>query len=237
MKHFELYHKPRFSAREYLLPLILEYVVLLSCIRLHRIFIYRGALLGEQVMVGDEMASPTTGRLAFCILSFVAAVVLSVLASRKAKAGDVYVPFLFGSFAGTFFWQSLGEDAWNFAVDGVHFMQFESVSVFPLVPVTILFLIYAVRNEILDWGIWCVLFSFLTNWWGHYVMLGTYPFVSAFFEEAAWNRGIATVSGILLLLAGVYLSLCSAKDCKGRVFSAILTYAATGILAFGMMEG
>ena len=237
MKHFELYHKPRFSAKEFLIPLVLEYVVLLTCIRLHRLFIYRGALLGDPVMVGDEMSSPTVGRLAFCILSFLAAVILSALASRKAKAGDAFVPFLYGSFAGTFLWQSLGEDAWNFAVDGVHFIQFESVSVFPLVPVVVLFLIYAVRNDSLDWGIWCTLFSFLTNWWGHYVMLGTYPFVSAFFEESAWNRGISSVSGILLLLLGLYLCLCSAKDSKGRIFSAIVTYAATGILAFGMMEG
>lgn len=237
MKHFELYHKPRFSAKEYLLPLILEYVVLLSCIRLHRLFIYRGALLNEPVLVGDEMTSPTVGRLVFCLLSFLAAVVLSVLASRKAKAGDVYVPFLFGSFAGTFLWQSLGEDAWNFSVDGVHFIQFESISVFPLVQVVILLLIYAARNDVLDWGIWCTVFSFLTNWWGHYVMLGFYPFVSAFFEEAAWNRGISSVVGILLLAVSLYLCLCSAKDCKGRIFSAMVTYAATGILAFGLMEG
>lgn len=237
MNHFELYHKPRFSAKEYLVPLLLEYVVLLSCIRLHRLFIYRGPLLSDPVMVGDELSAPTAGRLAFCILSFVAAVVLAVLASRKAKAGDSYVPFLFGSFAGTFLWQSLGEDAWNFAVDGVHFIQFESVSVFPLVPVVILVLLYAARNDSLDWGIWCTVFSFLTNWWGHYVMLGTYPFVSALFEASAWNRGISFVTSGLLLLTGIYLSLCAAKDCKGRIFAAIVTYAATGILAFGLMEG
>ena len=102
MKHFELYHKPRFSAREYLIPLVLEYVVLLSCICFHRLFIHRGVLLGEPVIVGDDMTSPTVGRLAFCILAFLAAAVLSVLASRKAKAGDIYIPFLYGTFAGTF---------------------------------------------------------------------------------------------------------------------------------------
>ena len=31
--------------------------------------------------------------------------------------------------------------------------------------------------------------------------------------------------------------LCPAKDCKGRIFSALVTYAATGILAFSLMEG
>lgn len=237
MKHFELYHKPSFSAKQYLVPLLLQYVVLLCCIRLHRLIVYRGPLLSDPVMVGDEMSSPTAGRLAFCFLSFLAAVVLSVIASRKAKRGDCYLPFLLGTFAGTFLWQSLGEDAWSFTVDGVNFLQFESVNVFPLVPVVLLLLLYAERNNSLDWGIWCVVFSFLTNWWGHYVMLGTYPFVSAFFEESTWNHGIAFVSGGLLLLAGLYLGLCAAKDCKGRIFAAIVTYAATGILAFGMIEG
>ena len=33
------------------------------------------------------------------------------------------------------------------------------------------------------------LFGFLCNWLGHYVMLGTYPFVAAYFEESAWNQG------------------------------------------------
>lgn len=237
MKHFERYHKPKFSAKEYLLPLMLEYVVLLVCIRLHRLLIYRGPLLGEAILVGDELSAPTVGRLVFCILSFAAAVCLTALASRKAKLGEVTVPFVCGSFAGTFFWQSLGEDAWNFAIDGVNFVQLESVSVFPLVIVTILFLIYAARNHALDWGIWCTLSAFLVNWWGHYVTLGSYPFVSGWFEEGLWVRNVSVLSGVPLLLVSLYLSLCSAKDTKGRIFSAILTYAATGILAFGMIEG
>lgn len=236
MKHFELYHKPHFSAKEYLLPFLLQYVVLLVCIRLHRLFIYRGPLVGEAVMVGDEMSSPTAGRLAFCILSFILGTVLTILASRKSKQGSDYLPYLLGSFAGTFFWQSIGEDAWNFAIGGVNFIQFESVSVFPIFLVTVLFLVYAVRNEVLDWGIWCTLFAFLANWWGHYVMLGTYPFVTAYFEEAVWNRGISSVTGILLLLAGIYLGVFSAKDRKGRLFAAMVTYIATGVIAFGLME-
>lgn len=235
MKHFELYHKPEFSARQYLIPLVLEYVVLLSCISFHRIFIHLGPMLGESVLVGDELSSPTAGRLAFCILAFLAAIVLSVLASRKARADNVYVPFLFGSFAGTFLWQSLGEDAWNFAVGGVNFVQLESVSVLPLVLAVIPLLIYAARNESLDWGIWCVLFSFLTNWWGHYITLGTYPLVSASFEETVWMHLVSAVVGVLLLLAGLYLGLCSAKDIKGRIFGAAVTYVATGVLAFGLM--
>ena len=68
-------------------------------------------------------------------------------------------------------------------------------------------------------------------------MLGTYPFATAYFEEAVWNRGIAYVSGGILALAGIYLGVCSAKDRKGRLFASIVTYIATGIIAFGIMEG
>ena len=68
-------------------------------------------------------------------------------------------------------------------------------------------------------------------------MLGTYPFVAAYFEESAWNQGIAYVSGAVLAVFGIYLGVCSAKDRKGRLFASIVTYIATGVIAFGMMEG
>ena len=87
MNHFEKYHKPQFSAKEYFLPFLSQYLILTVCILLHRLFINRGELIGLAVMVGDEMSSPTAGRFAFCILAFVAAVVLAAVASSKAKAG------------------------------------------------------------------------------------------------------------------------------------------------------
>lgn len=237
MKHFEKYHRAEFSLKEYLLPFLLQYVILIICIRLHRLFVDKGAMLGSPVMVGDEMSSPTTGRLAFLIIAFIAAVILTAIASKKAKEGKEYLPFFFGLFAGTFFWQAVGEDLWNFSVNGVNFIQFESVSVLPIFIFTLLFLIYAVKNDVLDWGVWCSLLGFLCNWWGHYVMLGTYPFVASYFQESVWNKGIAYISGGILALIGIYLGVFSAKDRKGRLFASIVTYIATGVIAFGMMEG
>ena len=237
MNHFEKYHKPQFSAKEYFLPFLSQYLILAVCILLHRLFINRGEFIGPAVMVGDEMSSPTAGRFAFCILAFVAAVALAAVASGKAKAGKEYAPFFMGLFAGTFLWQSIGEDLWNFSVNGVNFVQLESVSVFPIFVITLLFVIYAAKNHVLDFGMWCALLGFLCNWAGHYVMLGTYPFVAAYFEEAVWNRGIAYISGAVLGVIGIYLGVCAAKDRKGRLFAAIITYIATGIIAFGMMVG
>ncbi len=237
MNHFEKYHKPQFSVKEYFLPFLSQYLILAVCILLHRLFINRGGLICPEVLVGDEMSSPTAGRLVFCVIAFVAAVVLAAAASRKAKEGKEYAPFFMGLFAGTFLWQSIGEDLWNFSVNGVNFVQLESVSVFPIFVITLLFVCYAVKNHVLDFGMWCALLGFLCNWAGHYVMLGTYPFVAAYFEEAAWNQGIAYSSGAILGVVGIYLGVCAAKDRKGRLFAAIVTYIATGIIAFGMMEG
>ncbi len=237
MNHYEKYHKPQCSMKEYVLPFLAQYLILAVCIILHRLFVNRGELISPAVMVGDEMSSPTMGRFVFCMGAFVAAVLLAVVASKKAKEGKEYAPFFLGLFAGTFLWQSIGEDLWNFSVNGVNFVQLESVSVFPIFVITLLFVVYAVRNHALDFGMWCVLAGFLCNWAGHYVMLGTYPFVASWFAESVWNKSIAYVSGAVLGVVGIYLGVCSAKDRKGRLFASIITYIATGIIAFGMMEG
>lgn len=237
MNHFEKYHKPQFSVKEYLLPFLLQYVILVICMSLHNFFVSKGSYICAEAMVGDEKSSPTVGRLVFCILTFAGAVILTILASNTAKKGREYIPFFFGLIAGTFLWQSFGEDLWHFPVKGVNFVQFESVSMLPVFVITILFIIYAVKNEALDWGIWCALLGFMCNWFGHYVMLGTYPFVAAYVEESVWNRGIACVSGVILTVLGIYLGIFSAKDRKGRLIASIVTYIATGIIAFGIMEG
>ena len=237
MERFEKYHKAEISLKEYLLPFLAQYLILVICIRIHRLFVDKGPMISKPVMVGDEMSSPTTGRLAFCVIAFLVAIVLSIIASKKAKDRKEYLPFFCGLFAGTFFWQAVGEDLWNFSVNGVNFIQFESVSVLPIFLFTVLFLIYAVKNDVLDWGVWCSLLGFLCNWWGHYIMLGTYPFVALYFKEATWNKGIAYISGGILSLLGIYLGVFSAKDRKGRLFAAIVTYIATGVIAFGIMEG
>lgn len=39
MNHFETYHKPQFSVKEYLLPFLAQYLILMVCIMLHRLFI------------------------------------------------------------------------------------------------------------------------------------------------------------------------------------------------------
>lgn len=237
MNHFEKYHRPQFSVKEYFLPFLVQYVILVAWIELHALFIGQGPYIGEQIMVGDEMSSPTAGRLVYCLIAFAGALIFALTASKMAKKGREYMPFFLGVISGTFLWQSIGEDLWHFSVNGINFIQLESVSVLPVFVLTILFVIYAAGNKILDWGMWCSLLGFLCNWFGHYVMLGTYPFVASYFSESVWNRCAGCVSGSILLLIGIYLGVCSAKDRKGRLFASIVTYIAIGIIVFGIIEG
>lgn len=88
MNHFEKYHNPQFSVKEYFLPFLAQYVILLACIKFHRLFIGKGAYIEAEAMVGDEMSSPTTGRLAYCLMAFAVVLLLTVTASKMAKKGS-----------------------------------------------------------------------------------------------------------------------------------------------------
>ena len=221
--------------KEYVLPFLGQYVVLIICMVLHRLFVGQGSLIAEAELVGDEMSSPTVGRLIYAILSFTMFVVLTILSSGQAKKGKEILPFWLGMFAGTFLWQSIGEDLWHFTLDGVHFVQLESITVFPFAILFILFLVYVLRNHSLDWGVLCVVLSFACNWMGHYVMLGTYPFVSEFVEPAVWYRSVGCCVGVATLLIGLYCGIKKADTRKKRLLSAILSYIAVAVIVFGII--
>lgn len=221
--------------KEYLLPFLGQFAVLVVCIGLHRLFVGRGGPLGVPELVGDEMSSPTVGRLIYAILSCVLFLILTILASKQAKTGKEIQPFWLGMFAGTFLWQSIGEDLWHFTLDGVHFVQLESIAVLPFVILFLLLLIYTLRNQALDWGILCTMLSFACNWLGHYVMLGSYPFVSAFVDEKTWYALSGCVVGALALLVGIYCGVKKADSRRQRLLAAVLTYIAVGVIAFGLI--
>ena len=52
MNHFEKYHSPQFSVKEYFLPFLSQYLILIICILLHRVFIGKGELICPVVMEG-----------------------------------------------------------------------------------------------------------------------------------------------------------------------------------------
>lgn len=227
--------KRKFIIQEYVLPFFGMFAVLCVCIILHRLFIHRGVMIGPEEMIGTEMSSPTIGRLIFAVLSFMAFTVLTIISQIISKKGKIIPSFWLSMFAGTFLWQCLGEDMWHFSVDGVHFVQLESISVFPIVVLFLLFLFYSVRYEALGWGIQCTVLAFACNWIGHYVLLGIYPFVSPFVSQKIWCKSVGLSVGPVLFFLGIFLGISKTKNTKERLLAVILTYFSVAVFAFGMM--
>ena len=227
--------KKREIIREYALPFLGMFVVLGVCIFLHRNFISLGAILGPEEMVGEEMSSPTMGRLFFAVFSFLGFAVLTAISHGIGKRGKVFPSFWCAMFAGTFLWQSIGEDLWHFTVDGVHFVQLESISVLPFAILFGMLLFYILRHEALGWGIQCTLLSFACNWLGHYILLGIYPLFSSLVSVNAWCKLVGFSVGSIVMLLGVYLGICKSGNAKERLLSVILTYYGVAVLVFGIM--
>lgn len=221
--------------REYALPFLGMFVVLMICMFLHRSVIPLGAMLGPEEMVGEEMSSPTIGRLVFAGLSFYGFVILTAVSQGIGKQGKIFPSFWCAMFAGTFLWQSIGEDMWHFAVDGVHFVQLESITVLPFVILFGMLLYYVLRHDALGWGVQCTFLSFACNWLGHYILLGVYPLVSSLIDANAWCKLVGIGAGSILTILGVYLGVCKSRNTKERLLSVILTYYGVAVLVFGIM--
>ena len=188
-------------------------------------------------MVGENLTSPTVGRLAFGIIVLVLWFFFSLVASNAAKKEKHYASSLFGFAAGILLWQFIGEISWHYSVGGVHFVPFESVTTFPIACLFILLLLYGKKHHSFDWGIWCMLLSFAFNWMGHYVMEGTYPFVASFVEQHAWYVRASLVSGICGFVYSIIFLLFRVKTRRGRILASMLTYISIGVIAFGLIEG
>lgn len=215
---------------------LVQFAILGICMFLHRSTVSLGRMLQRPELVCGELTKPTMGRLVCAIVVALLFFALTALASKQAKSGKDYAPFVLGTFAGTFLWQSMGEDMWHFSVDGVHFVQLESISVLPLVLTFVVALVYCAKQNALDWGVWCTVLSFAVNWLGHYVLEGVYPLFASLCTKPQWYRGTGLLLGSSLLLIGIVLGIKKSRMPRQWMLSAILCYYATAVLAFGLME-
>lgn len=222
---------------EYLIPLLIESIILFALMLFFMLFIDKGEMLGEVKLVGDEYSSPTLGRLCYFILSFVLFLITSHLASKSAKKGNDTMAFWYGFVSGILLWQSVGECSWHFAVSGTNFVPLESIASFPLAILFVLLIIYGQRHHSFDWGIWCMVASFACNWLGHYITIGLYPFVEGYFVSRTWNVMMSFIVGILCFAYSMWYLLRRVKTKRGRMLASLLTYIAIGIIALGIMEG
>ena len=79
--------------KDYVIPMLLQFVALVLFMLLHRLSVGRGALLLERVRVGDEMSSPTLGRLLYMLFAFVMFIVSGGTAGIILLAGSLLYLF------------------------------------------------------------------------------------------------------------------------------------------------
>lgn len=222
---------------DYLLSIVLELVILFGLMAFCSLFIYKGELVQTSELVGDEMSSPTTGRLIYMILSFVLALLLCIAASECSKRDKDIPAFWCGYASGILLWQALGEEAWHFSISGIHFVQLESIASFPVVLMFIGLIVYGSKHGSFDWGIWCMILSFACNWLGHYITVGLYPFVESLIESHTWNVLAGSIGGAAMFIISILYLLFRAVTRKDRMFASMLTYIAIGCTALSIIDG
>lgn len=227
--------------QDYWVPLLLQFAVLFLAISVHGFFTVLGSMLQPATELGGEVTRPTTGRFIYMLAALTIGLVLTALACglpRKKHVRDG-ITFWLGIAAGTLLWQALGEDSWHFGVllDGkaLQFARLESASaLFMFIGLAALLL--CTRND-MDFGMRVSMLCFFYNWLGHFVMIGTYPFASAWFAERAWNLLSGGIAGTALTICGLYRGIRRAEGRREQLLASMMTYIGLGIIALAILEG
>ena len=185
-----------------------------------------------------ETVDPNPMRMAFMLTGFIIAFVLAYFADRKGKNGRVISSFFTGYAGGTLLWQSVGECAWHFSIESEDYLMcfphIEGASAIFLVVMTTILLVYCFHRQAFSWGVWVFVLSFVGNWFGHFVLIGTYPLVHTMLEEDVWFKGAGSVLGILTCLGAILFSVHAARDTKARLCCALMFYFGIGIIVTGV---
>ena len=245
MKHFAWSNKPAATSREIIREGILPIGGILGItavlVGLFALCMHLGASMEPVVPVhmdDGETVDPNPMRMVFMLLGFVLSFVFAFFAGRKGKLGRVLPSFFLGYTGGTLLWQSVGECAWHFSIVGEDYLMcfphIEGASAIFMVIITTILLIYCFKREAFSWGIWVFVLSFVGNWFGHFVLIGTYPLVHSLLEEELWFKGAGAILGTLTCAAAVLLNIFSAKDIKARLCCCLMLYFGIGIIVTGV---
>ena len=185
-----------------------------------------------------EAVDPSPTRLAFMCLAFLSAFLFAWLACKKGREGKILPAFWLGYTGGTLLWQSTGECAWHFSIVAddylMCFPHIEGASALILVIVTSILLVYCYRRNAFDWGVWVFILSFIGNWFGHFILIGTYPLVSSLLEEEIWFRDAGLVIGLATVLSALYLNYYLAQSKQARLCCCLMLYFGIGIIVTGV---
>lgn len=244
-EHFEIGRKPqappKLILKEGVLPLggILVITAVLVAILALCLYLGRGMTPVVPIHVDDgETVDPNPLRLAFMLTALVAAFFLAAVAHRKGKSGKIFPAFWIGYAAGTLLWQSMGECAWHFSIKAddylMCFPHIEGASAIFLVIITCILLLYCYRHRVFSWGLWIFVLSFVGNWFGHFVMIGSYPLVHMLMDEEVWFRAFGAVMGSLTCIGALLLDVFAARDTKARLCCCLMLYFGIGIIVTGV---
>ena len=243
--HFSFSKKPLTGAREGLkdglLPIVGILAITAVLVAIFALFICLGNGMNPVVpphLDDGEAVDSSPTRLAFMCLAFVSAFLFGWLACRKGREGKVLPSFLLGYCGGTLLWQSTGECAWHFSIVSEDYLMcfphIEGASALIMVIVIAILLVYCYRRNAFDWGVWVFVLSFTGNWFGHFVLIGTYPFVSGLLEEEAWFKGAGLAIGIVSMLTALYLNFFAARTRQARLCCCLMLYFGMGIILTGV---
>jgi len=229
------------GAKEGILPLVGILLITAVLVAVFALFLHFGS--GMQPVVPPHLddgeavdSSPT--RLVFMCLGLLAAFVLAWFACRKGREGKTMPAFWLGYTGGTLLWQSMGECAWHFSIIGdgylMCFPHIEGASAIFMVILTSILVEYCYRRNAFDWGIWVFVLSFIGNWFGHFILIGTYPFVNTLMEEDGWYRLAGLIAGSLTVLTALYLNYFAARTRQARLCCCLMLYFGLGIIVTGV---
>ena len=188
-----------------------------------------------------EPIDPSPARLVLLFFTFVAAFIFGWLALKKGRDGKILPAFLLGYTGGTLLWQSVGECALHFSIVSGKYMtrlpDIEGASASMLVVLTVILLIYCYRRNAFDWGAWVFVLSFVGNWFGHFVLIGTYPLVGGLLEMQVWFKVAGLVIGLATVFTSLFLFFYSARSRQARQCCCLMLYFGIGILVTGVVGG
>ena len=223
MKHFDWSNKPAATGREIIREGILPIGGILGVtavlVGIFALCLYLGSGMDPVVpihMDDGETVDPNPMRMAFMLTGFLLSFVLAFFADRKGKMGKVLPSFFIGYTGGTLLWQSVGECAWHFSIEGEDFLMcfphIEGASAIFLVIITTILLAYCYKRRAFSWGVWVFVLSFVGNWFGHFVLIGTYPLVHSLMAEEIWFKASGAILGGLTILGALLLNMKSSRS-------------------------
>ena len=245
MNHFGHTHKPVAKAsvilRETLLPIPVVMLITAALVAIFFLCLNVGQDMTPVIEPhhdDGELVDPNPMRLLFMGVAFVASFLFAFAADRTGRSGKLMVPFFLGYAGGTMLWQSMGECAWHFSIPNedyiMCFPHIEGASAIFMVIVVTILLAYCYRRHAFSWAVWIFVLSFVGNWFGHFVQIGTYPLVSGVMEEGRWFAIVGAVVGVLSSLAALWMSAHVALTRKARLCCCLMFYFGIGIIITGV---